>query len=153
MRQKMGFWDAVASAGPYANNLHLAQTANHTNISSFQAGCSTWHPTNSVKAPTEYKLRFTSHSTQNSSVLAWYEKTKLNTTKACIYQSNEMYYNTHTHTHLFNSHFFRNTRVSRYQKGTTNLDFTQARDSERQWHQRVHVSRAPSVERRLWSAS
>ena len=21
----MGFWDAVASAGPYANNLHLAQ--------------------------------------------------------------------------------------------------------------------------------
>ena len=96
---------------------------------------------------------FTSQSTQNSSLLAWYEKTKLNTTKACIYQSNEMYYNTHTHTHLFNSHFFRNTRVSRYQKGTTNLDFTQARDSERQWHQRVHVSRAPSVERRLWSAS
>ena len=29
-----GFWDAVASAGPYANNLHLAQTDNHTNISS-----------------------------------------------------------------------------------------------------------------------
>jgi len=27
----MGFWDAVASAGPYANNLH--QTANHTNTS------------------------------------------------------------------------------------------------------------------------
>jgi len=25
MRQEiMGFWDAVASAGPYANNLHLA---------------------------------------------------------------------------------------------------------------------------------
>jgi len=26
-------------------------------------------------------------------------------------------------------------RVSRYQKGETNLDFTEARDSEWQWHQ------------------
>jgi len=34
MRQEiMGFRDAVASAGPYANNLHLA-TDNHTNTSS-----------------------------------------------------------------------------------------------------------------------
>ena len=30
----MGFLDALASAGPYANNLHHAQTDNHTNISS-----------------------------------------------------------------------------------------------------------------------
>jgi len=31
--------------------------------------------------------------------------------------------------------------VSRYQKGKTNLDFTEARDSEWQWHQpgRMHV--------------
>jgi len=38
MRQEMmGFWDAEASARPYANNLHLAptlQTDNHTNTSS-----------------------------------------------------------------------------------------------------------------------
>ena len=27
------------------------------------------------------------------------------------------------------------TRVGRYQKGKTNLDFTEARDSEWQWHQ------------------
>jgi len=27
------------------------------------------------------------------------------------------------------------TRVSRHQKGKTNLDFTEARDSEWQWHQ------------------
>ena len=27
------------------------------------------------------------------------------------------------------------TRVSRYEKGKTNLDFTEARDSEWQWHQ------------------
>ena len=33
------------------------------------------------------------------------------------------------------------TRVSRYQKDKTNLDFTEARDSEWQWHQlgRMHV--------------
>jgi len=30
------------------------------------------------------------------------------------------------------------TRVSRYQKAKTNLDFTEARDSEWQWHQLGH---------------
>ena len=42
---------------------------------------------------------------------------------------------THTHTHPFNGPFSGTTRVSRYQKGKTNLDFTVARDSEWQWHQ------------------
>ena len=31
------------------------------------------------------------------------------------------------------------TRVSRYQKGETNLAFTEARDSEWQWHQLGHM--------------
>jgi len=31
------------------------------------------------------------------------------------------------------------TRVSRYQKGKTNLDFTEARDSEWQWHKMGHM--------------
>jgi len=44
-------------------------------------------------------------------------------------------YNTHTHTHPFNGLFSGTTRVSGYQKGKTNLDFTEARDSEWQWHQ------------------
>jgi len=35
--------------------------------------------------------------------------------------------NTHTHTHPFNGPLSRTTRVSRYQKGKTNLDFTEAR--------------------------
>ena len=35
----------------------------------------------------------------------------------------------------FNGPFSGTTRVSRYQKGKTNLDFTEARDSEWQWHQ------------------
>ena len=38
-------------------------------------------------------------------------------------------------THAFNVSFSGTTRVSWYQKGKTNLDFTDARDSEWQWHQ------------------
>ena len=37
-------------------------------------------------------------------------------------------------THPFNGPFSGTTQVSRYQKGKTNLDFTEARDSEWQWH-------------------
>jgi len=40
-----------------------------------------------------------------------------------------------TYTHTFNGPFSGNTQVSRYQKGKTILDFTEARDSEWQWHQ------------------
>ena len=51
-------------------------------------------------------------------------------------------YHTHTHAHPFNGPFSRTTRVSWYQKGKTNLDFTEARDSEQQWHQlgRMHYA-------------
>jgi len=45
----------------------------------------------------------------------------------------------HTHTHPFNGPFSRTTRLSRYQKGKTNLDFTEARDGEWQWHQLGHM--------------
>ena len=40
-----------------------------------------------------------------------------------------------THTHPFNGPLSGTTRVSQYQKGKTNLNFTGARDSEWQWHQ------------------
>ena len=44
-----------------------------------------------------------------------------------------------THTHPFNGPFSGTTWVSRYQKGKTNLDFTEARDSEWHWHQMGHL--------------
>jgi len=44
-----------------------------------------------------------------------------------------------THTHPFNRPFSGTTRVSRYQKGKTNLDFTEARDSEWQLYQLGHM--------------
>ena len=50
-----------------------------------------------------------------------------------------LYVYTHTHTHPFNGPFSGTTRVSQYQKGKTNLDFTEARDSEWQWHQLGHM--------------
>ena len=50
-----------------------------------------------------------------------------------------MLYSTHTHTHLFNDPLSGTTQVSRYQKGKTNLYFTEARDSDWQWHQLGHM--------------
>ena len=42
-------------------------------------------------------------------------------------------------THPFNGPLCGTTQVSQYQKGKTNLDFTEARDSEWQWHQLGHM--------------
>jgi len=42
-------------------------------------------------------------------------------------------------THRFNGPLSGTTRVSRYQKGKTNVDFSEARDSEWQWHQLGHM--------------
>ena len=44
-----------------------------------------------------------------------------------------------TYTQPFKGPFSGTTQVSRYQKGKTNLDFTEARDSEWQWHQLGHM--------------
>ena len=46
---------------------------------------------------------------------------------------------THTRTHPFNGPFSGTTQVSHYQKGKTNLDFTEASDSECQWNQLGHM--------------
>ena len=54
--------------------------------------------------------------------------------------------NTHTHTHPFNGPFSGTTRVRRYKKGKTNLDFTEARDSEWQWHQLGHMQVCTSLQ-------
>ena len=48
------------------------------------------------------------------------------------------FFRTDTHTRL-TALFLGPPRVSRYQKGKTNLDFTEARDSEWQWHQLRHM--------------
>jgi len=50
------------------------------------------------------------------------------------------------HTYTFNSPFWGTTRVSQYQKGKINLDFTEARDSEWQWHQLGHMQVCTSLQ-------
>ena len=52
-----------------------------------------------------------------------------------------------TYTHPFNGPLSGTTWVSRHQKGKTNLDFTEARDSERQWHQLGHMQICTSLQR------
>ena len=49
-------------------------------------------------------------------------------------------------TQPFNGPLSGTTRVSRYQKGKTNLDFTEARDSEWQWHQLSHMQVCTSLQ-------
>jgi len=53
---------------------------------------------------------------------------------------------THTHTHPFNGPLSGITRVGRYQKGKTKLDFTEARDSEWQWHPLGHMQVCTSLQ-------
>jgi len=53
---------------------------------------------------------------------------------------------THTHTHPFNGPLSGTTRVSRYQKCKNSLDFTEARDSEWQWHQLGHMQVCSSLQ-------
>ena len=56
------------------------------------------------------------------------------------------HFQANTHTHPFNGLLSRTTRVSRYQKGKTNLDFAEARDSEWQWHQLGHMQVCTSLQ-------
>jgi len=50
------------------------------------------------------------------------------------------------HIHPFNGPFSGTTQVSRYKKGKTNLDFTEAKDSEWQWHQLEHMQVCTSLQ-------
>ena len=70
-----------------------------------------------------------SHSTHSQPITGQYSSRSIN-----------------THTHTFNCPLSGTTRVSRYQKGKTNLDFTEARDSEWQWHQLGHMQVCTSLQ-------
>ena len=50
------------------------------------------------------------------------------------------------HAHPFSGPFSGTTRVSQYQKVKTNLDFTEARDSEWKWHQLGHMQVCTSLQ-------
>ena len=52
----------------------------------------------------------------------------------------------HSHTHPFNGPLSGTTQVSRNQKDKTNLDFTEARDTEWRWHQLGHMQLCTSLQ-------
>ena len=76
-------------------------------------------------------LSYTQGEVTSQSLWSRYDRHFLGTTR---YNAH-----THTHTHTFNGPFSRTTRVGRYQKCKTNLDFTKTRDSEWQRHQLGHM--------------
>jgi len=47
---------------------------------------------------------------------------------------------------MFNGPLSGTTQVSQYQKGKSKLDFTEARDSEWQWHQLGHMQVCTSLQ-------
>jgi len=51
-----------------------------------------------------------------------------------------------TYTHPFNGPLSKTTRLSRYLKAKTDLDFAEARDSEWQWHQLGHMQVCTSLQ-------
>jgi len=56
------------------------------------------------------------------------------------------YFVEYEHTRAFNGPLSGTTQVSRHQKGKTNLDITEARDSEWQWHQLGHMQVCTSLQ-------
>jgi len=96
-----------------------------------------------VLCPTPHKIgHFGDVSRSQSLGLAW---KKLNLTQQKHAFTNQMKYTTtQTHTHLFNGP----TRVSRYQKGKTNLDFSESmkQETEWQWHQLGYMQVCTSLQ-------
>ena len=62
------------------------------------------------------------------------------------FSSASLLISTNTHTHPFNGPLSGTTRVGRYQKGKTKLDFTEATDSEWQQHQLGHMQVSTSLQ-------
>ena len=140
----MGFWEtAVASAGKYANNMHLAPDRQlHQHITEFlQAGRSSWRRTGQHCQSTGGIISELGNGRLSSSRPPdATNNTQKRRHAAVVRPVSEL------HTHPFNGPFSGTTRVSRYQKGKTNLDFTEARDSQWQWHQLGHMQACTSLQ-------
>jgi len=80
-------------------------------------------------------------------VSVWLTKVAQKSNYMCYMKTLTLTTNTHTHRHTpFNDPLSRTTQVSQCQKGKTNLDFTEARDSEWRWHQLGHMQVCTSLQ-------
>ena len=80
----------------------------------------------------------------DNSVHIWRQSEKQ--TALTVFTRMRTFQKKNTHTHPFNGPFSGTTRVSWYQKGKTNLDFTEATDSEWLWHQLGHMQVCTSLQ-------
>jgi len=85
-------------------------------------------------------------STCNTNLEKWFGKFLALVLLGCWVAVLLLSCNKHTHTHIHFNGPSGTTRVSRYQKHKTNLDFTEARDSEWQWHQLGHMQVCTSLQ-------
>ena len=161
----MGFWDGsgigwIICKQSAANS---GQTTTPTSRHSIflQAGCSSWRPTNSIKAlkansvNTKWQINWLfSSSIRECCVGAFLARSSWRRGEPCTIQFT-LHYNvqtislnshTHTHTHPLNGPLSGTTQVNRYHKGKTNLNFTEARDSEWQWQQVSHMQVCTSLQ-------
>ena len=100
--------------------------------------CRKGHLTISISPRLKFGSPADQASNTNDFIVLYYKKNFIYQLRLGIKEIWRLYWQD-THTHPFNGPFSRTTRVSRYQKGKTNLDFTEARDCEWQWHQLGHM--------------
>ena len=82
----------------------------------------------------------------NLSLMACFADINVSQGSAATHARCSAIFNNHTHTHPFNGPLSGTIQVSRYQKGKTNLDFTEARDSGWQWHQLGYIQVCTSLQ-------
>jgi len=71
----------------------------------------------------------------------WKEMKQIMSNKSCMSSIVDGNTDAQTTLHTFNGPLSGTTQVSRYHKDKTDLDFTEARDSEWQWHHTRQISR------------
>jgi len=125
-----GLGMAAAWVGPHAKNLHLAPDRwphQHLVTQFLQVGCSSWRSAYSVIAlmAIYYQDLIPYNLIPCSLYLCFWIALHCIALRCVVLLTAG-----NTHTHPFNGPFSGTTQVSRYQKGKTNLDFTEATDSE-----------------------
>jgi len=91
-----------------------------------------------------YYVIITSITTPHHNVQHKKQPTGTHILCVCLLVTNLSY--AKTHTYPFNGPFSGTTRVGWYQKGETNVDFTEARDSEWKWYQLSHMQICTSLQ-------
>ena len=143
----MRFWDAVASAGPTNNvkaleakQLQISVTISQVRLHRHHRSVNFFLTTCTSAEQCDYRYTRTAGQTDGKHIA--HMTADADITMAKLYSTTP---NHKLHIHPFNGLLSMTTRVSRYQKGKTNLDFTEARDSEWQWHQLGHMQVCTSL--------